>query len=63
MSKVFGFTFFDLEQHLKKALELGYTFITCKDYVQKKKNCQKVIVNRVDIDLSVIKAEKNMQYF
>jgi len=64
MSKLFGFTFFDLEQHLKKALELGYTFMTCEDYVKKKKNLpKKVIVNRVDIDLSVIKAEKICNIF
>ena len=41
MSKLFKFTFYDLEQHLKKALELGYTFLTCKDYVQKKKKTAK----------------------
>ncbi|MFC2097393.1 hypothetical protein ACFLSI_03560 [Bacteroidota bacterium] len=57
----FHFTFNNLEKQLSTALEKGYTFLCCKDYVRlKKENIlpAKRIIFRVDIDLSVKKAER-----
>lgn len=55
------FTFRSIESQYKKALECGYEIITCSQYVnlKAKKNLPKlIIVNRVDIDLSMKKADR-----
>jgi len=56
----FHFTFDSLKQQFQAALNAGYEFITCEQYYhQKSKNVpfNKLIIHRVDIDLSVKKAE------
>lgn len=61
MINSFHFTYNNLEKQLSKALEKGYTFLTCKEYVLLKKEnnlYEKIVVFRVDIDLSVKKAER-----
>lgn len=55
------FTYKYLETEYEKLLLLGYKFITCKDYIACKANDtlpEKVIINRIDIDLSVKKTER-----
>ena len=53
----FHFTFTNIEKQYKKALDLGYNFITCKKFADNQNKLKKhTIVNRVDIDLSVKKA-------
>ena len=55
------FTFRSIEMQFKKALEYGYEFITCSQYVELKANNnlpKLIIVNRVDIDLSMKKADR-----
>ena len=61
MENSFHFTYQNLENQLSKALKKGYQFISCEEYFHldisnKLKNKQ--IIFRVDIDLSVKKAEK-----
>ena len=59
MTNNFHFTFKNLESQYKTALDLGYKFITCLDYYENKNNLNKLtIVNRVDIDLSIKKADR-----
>jgi hypothetical protein len=62
---VFHFTFDNLKKQYETALNSGYKIITCADYLEYKKNREsaKVLVNRVDIDVSVKKAEKLGQIF
>lgn len=65
MSRI-EFTFEYLYNEIKSLLQAGYCFITCHDYVLKKKNkslSPKTVVLRVDIDLSVKKAEKLLYIF
>ena len=59
MSK-FHFTFDNIEQQYAVALEQGYQFCTCQEYVELKGKGlpEKLIVNRIDIDLSVKKARR-----
>ena len=60
MIKEFHFTFQNLKKQYQAAIEAGYQIITCKAYYNyKKQNLLplKVIVNRIDIDFSVKKAE------
>jgi len=54
----FHFTYENLEKQLKKAKDLGYEFIRCKDYVKRKSeiNKKKIIVLRVDVDINIKKA-------
>lgn len=61
----FAFTFDNLEFQFKTALDQGYCFCTCADYVKKKKEGEinKLIVNRVDIDFSVKKASRLGEIF
>ena len=58
--KKFHFTFDNLETQFKTAIDLGYKVLTCEEYVLNKKltNEKKILINRVDIDFSVKKAEK-----
>ena len=48
----FNSSFDDIENHFKKAIECGYKIITCREYVdlKKQKAHTKILVNRVDID-------------
>lgn len=56
MKTTFPFTFDFIESEYIKILDLGYSFITCLEYMEAKKtNFKKLVVNRVDIDLSVKK--------
>lgn len=61
MKTSLNFTFDNLRNQFQLALDYGYDIITCNDYYNKKKNSiplkTKTIVNRIDIDLSVKKAE------
>lgn len=55
----FQFTFANIERYFQIGLEHGYDVITCNDYLKYKSlGCNhKIIVNRVDIDVSIKKAE------
>lgn len=55
----FQFTFANIEHYFNESLENGYDVITCRDYIQYKAlGCKhKILVNRVDIDVSVKKAK------
>lgn len=56
----FQFTFHNLEKYFRQGLEKGYEVMTCRDYVNYKTSGDqhKILVNRVDIDISVKKAER-----
>ena len=57
----FQFTFFNLESYYIEILSQGYKVVTCQEYVKRKQELisePKVLVNRIDIDLSIKKAEK-----
>ena len=58
MSSKFKFTYNNIKQEYQQVLDMGYQFITCRDYVKLKRENkipQKTIVNRVDIDFSIKK--------
>ena len=58
------FTFDYIRSEYETALNKGYKFITCAEYALKKDQLSDyTIVNRVDIDLSVIKAGRLMEIF
>lgn len=64
MKNNFHFTFANLELQYRAALDSGYEFITCVDYVSRKDTISsRTIVNRVDIDLSVKKADRLRDIF
>lgn len=51
-------------EEYKKVKELGYTFITCEDYFNKKNSLpNNVVVNRVDIDFSLKKTDVLLDIF
>ncbi len=57
MSK-FQFTFNSIEKQYKKAINNGYHFYTCQDYVLNRDHLKEPsIVNRVDVDFSLKKAK------
>jgi hypothetical protein len=59
MNNGFHFTFANIEAQYRAALDAGYQFITCLEYADRKGNLADLtIVNRVDIDLSVKKADR-----
>lgn len=59
MRQGFKFTFAEIEAQYRLALEAGYTFITCADYVAQKNELPSLtVVNRIDIDFSVKKADR-----
>jgi len=63
---MFKFTYNYIEEQYKQVKEMGYKFITCEEYVKKKsilKASDKVVVNRVDVDLSVKKTKKLLAIF
>ncbi len=61
----FIFTYDNLLQHYKDVVSQGYEVITCLDYYTKKSEFsnQKIVVNRVDIDLSVKKTKRLVDIF
>jgi hypothetical protein len=64
LSSDFRFTFAGLERQYRAALDLGYEFLTCHDYVLRKHALPALtVVNRVDIDVSVRKAERLLAIF
>jgi len=65
MENNFQFTFKNIREQYQKAIDRGYKVITCFQYIDHKKrnNTQKILVNRVDIDLSVKKTEKLVLIF
>jgi hypothetical protein len=64
MSADFKFKFTALEAQYRSALQAGYEFLTCHDYASRKGNLPELaIVNRVDIDFSVKKADRLREIF
>ena len=64
MKKNFNFTFANLEKEYLAALDAGYEFLTCKNYFLQKTSLPTfTVVNRVDIDISVSKAERLLEIF
>ncbi len=61
----FNFTFKVLRSHYADAFNANYKIIRCCDYVQwkKEKRKERVLVNRVDIDFSPVKARKLAELF
>lgn len=58
MTGDFHFTYANLEAQLRAAQEAGYEFLTCDGYLDRRENLPtRTIVNRVDIDFSVKKAD------
>lgn len=54
----FHFTFTKLEEQYRKAIDLGYEVIRCQDYMSDiHRNKKKIIVNRIDVDISLKKAK------
>ncbi len=63
---MFKFTYSYIEDQYQQVKDLGYKFITCEEYVKQKhalKPNDKIVVNRVDIDLSVKKTRKLIEIF
>ena len=64
MNREFQFTFEKLERQYKAALDKGYEFLTCHDYLLREAKLPSLtIVNRVDIAVSVRKAERLLEIF
>ena len=64
MKSKFQFTFKNIKSQYKKALKAGYRFLTCEQYLIKKKELPKLtIINRVDVDYSLKKADKLREIF
>ena len=65
MNNPFIFTYNNLENHYKEVLKLGYEVITCFDFYNNKRALEnkKIVVNRVDIDLSVKKTKRLIDIF
>ena len=60
----YSFTWLNLEKEYRSIIDDGYKIITCQDYVRLKKNLpNKVLVNRIDIDLSVKKVINLLDIF
>ncbi len=63
-ARKFQFTFEKLEEYYAEGVEIGYKFITCSEYFRNKSSLTDLcVVNRVDIDLSVKKAERLCDIF
>lgn len=63
---MFKFTFQNIEEQYRQVKDLGYKFITCEEYFKVKSSItpkDKLVVNRVDIDLSVKKAGRLVDIF
>lgn len=66
MKDKFHFTFKNIESQLRSAVESGYAFVTCEEYLKLKKDSKVpdlCLVNRVDIDLSCKKAKRLAEIF
>ncbi|MBG31310.1 MAG: hypothetical protein CMI31_15135 [Opitutae bacterium] len=64
MKTEFEFTFENLKKQYQLALDGGYEFLTCTEYVLGKNNLGPfTVVNRVDIDFSCKKAERLLEIF
>lgn len=64
MKTKFEFTFENIKKQYQLALDGGYEFLTCEEYVLRKNNLgQATLVNRVDIDFSCKKAEQLLNIF
>ncbi len=64
MTGDFHFTFATLEAQLRSALDVGYEFMTCNEYLDRRDTLPDLaIVNRIDIDLSVKKADRLREIF
>lgn len=64
MKHDFHFTFANIEAQYRAALDAGYQFITCLEYAERKGSLPDLtVVNRVDIDLSVKKADRLRDIF
>ena len=64
MTSPFHFTFANLEAQYRMALDAGYEFLTCLQYAESKQSLPTLtVVNRVDIDLSVKKADRLRDIF
>lgn len=64
MKSNFHFTFASLEAQYRLAQDAGYEFITCAEYARCKGSVPPLtIVNRVDIDISVKKADRLRDIF
>jgi len=64
LSLPFQFTFKNLVLQYQAALAAGYEILTCADFCRRKGNLPKLtLVNRVDIDFSVQKAERLKKIF
>ena len=64
MKTEFEFTFENLKKQYQLALDGGYEFLTCTEYVLRKNNLgPSTVVNRVDIDFSCKKAERLLEIF
>jgi hypothetical protein len=66
MHHEFHFTFANLERQLNCALSAGYSFLTCEQYLRRKRDASlpvKALVNRVDVDFSCKKAARLVDIF
>lgn len=57
----FRFTFQNIGYEYEQAINNGYRVLTCRDYALQRKEkpiTEKVLINRIDIDFSVKKAER-----
>ena len=65
MKNSFIFTFDYIKQQYQQVLNYGYKVIKCEEYIEWKKNNSNelILVNRVDIDLSVKKTERIIDIF
>jgi len=64
----FQFTFDKLKSQYETAIDVGYRIVTCEEFAtkywrNKKNSTDKILINRVDIDYSVKKAENIGQIF
>ena len=60
----YNFTWNNLENEYSAIIDKGYQIITCEEYVKIKGNLpDKVVVNRIDIDLSVKKVINILDIF
>jgi hypothetical protein len=65
MGDQFHFTFENLKKQFEEVLNNGYKVTTCYDYIgfKKSNSKEKVLVSRVDIDISIKKAERLSEIF
>lgn len=65
MENKFQFTFKNIEEQYRQAIDLGYTFMTCAEYVDFKKQPDEknVVVNRIDIDFAAKKTLRLVEIF